>query len=321
MKRMKMIKFFTYSIVFLHLISCDKAGLIPDNIEIVQLAPDHITLHDIAIGEDGQAIIAGGDIWQQGVIFERKSAIESWTGKEMGNKALLCAYYDANRQRFIAAGIDGHIFVKEHEDNWSFIRNTNWEGIRSIKFHRDLGFGVGGGSFSKGIIFTFSLDKNILKIDTFQRELRDLHIFSNGQVLACGFGDIIKSADDTNTVWRNMHLNDNHFSSLSFSHDGLGFAAAYNGRLLKTTDQGESWTEIKAIGRINRSRESFNDVISQSPYLVVVGDGGLIRVSKDDGRSWSKIDAGISEDLQAVAIENKKALIVGNRGFFISFDL
>lgn len=301
--------------------SCEKSTVTPEKFVIRKIAPEHITLYDIAVGANGEIIAVGGDSWHQGLVVEREETDSDWRIKEMGNKAILNITYDSIKNRLVAAGIDGNIFIRENSQNWQFSRTTNWDVIHSIKPYNDRYVGVGGGGFGYGNFFYFDLKTNEVSAQSFPRELRDIHVFNDGQMIACGFSDILKCNGAPEFNWQYLQQNGNYFSSLSFSNDSLGFVSSFNGKLFKTTDRGENWSELKTIGDINRSRESFNDVFSLSPYLIVVGDGGLVRLSKDDGKTWVHIDPGLNSDFQSVIIYNKKALMVGIQGFLVSFEL
>lgn len=301
--------------------SCEKSTITPEKFVIRKIAPEHITLYDIAIGANGEIVVVGGDSWYRGMALESEVPDGDWSIKEMGSKAILSITYDSTKNRFVAAGIDGHIFIRENSQNWQFIRTTNWDVIHSIKPYDERYVGVGGGGFGYGNFFIFDLLSNEVSALSFPRELRDIYVFNDGQMLACGFSDILKCNIAPECTWEYQQQNGNYFSSLSFSNDSLGFVCSFNGKLFKTTNKGENWSELKTVGNINRSRESFNDVFSLSPFLIVVGDGGLVRLSNDDGKTWEHIDTGLNIDFQSAMIYNKKALIVGSQGFLVSFEL
>lgn len=318
---MERIKNFLTILGLVCLWSCQKSTITPEKFVVQKIAPEYVTLYDIAVGANSEIIVVGGDSWYQGLVVEREEPDGDWSIKEMGNKAILSITYDSIKKRFVAAGIDGHIFIRENSQNWQFVRTTNWDVIHGIKPYDGRYVGVGGGGFGYGNFFNFDLEANVVSAQLFPRELRDIHVFNDGQMLACGFSDILKCNGTTEYTWQYQQQNYNYFSSLSFSNDSLGFVSSFNGKLFKTTNRGENWSEVKTIGNISESRESFNDVFVQPPYLIVVGDGGLIRLSKDDGETWDHINTGLNIDFQSVMIYNKKALMVGSQGFLVSFGL
>src|SRR5688500_7591167 len=102
------------------------------------------------------------------------------------------------------------------------------------------------------VLYTISIDTATSQCKDLIRNtgsgLYDVHVFSDGEIIACGAnGQIIKSKDG-GTTWRSINSTNNSFYSInkmSFPSDSIGFAVgSYADCILKTEDKGETWIPL-----------------------------------------------------------------------------
>lgn len=93
-----------------------------------------------------------------------------------------------------------------------------------------------------------------------------------------------------------------------------GFAVGAYGLLLRTTD-GKTWTEVDAPS-IREEEVHFNAITRlNNGNLFIAGESGMLAVSADDGKTWSKLKSPYdSSYFGALPVGDKGALVFGLRG-------
>jgi photosystem II stability/assembly factor-like uncharacterized protein len=101
---------------------------------------------------------------------------------------------------------------------------------------------------------------------------------------------------------------------------GYGIAVGDNGTILRSTDNGKTWNQLKApdaVSGINLNSVAANPSsnTAESFQFVVVGDNGTILYSSDLGLSWTVKSSGTTADLNGVVRSaNGNWYAVGNEG-------
>jgi len=101
---------------------------------------------------------------------------------------------------------------------------------------------------------------------------------------------------------------------VAFVDGGVGYAAGFNGTILKTTNAGSNWSAVAGGPRSGmRAIHMVN-----TDLAVGVGTGGLIVKSADAGNSWRAIPSGTDHDLNAVRFLNPQlGFVVGDGGVIL----
>jgi photosystem II stability/assembly factor-like uncharacterized protein len=82
--------------------------------------------------------------------------------------------------------------------------------------------------------------------------------------------------------WQNPLPSGNNFSGIHFINHNVGFVVGGYGTLLKSTDQGESWSFVN-----HDFYEHFNDIVFTDENTgYICGSGGLLIKTTDGGNSW-----------------------------------
>lgn len=98
---------------------------------------------------------------------------------------------------------------------------------------------------------------------------------------------------------------------LQFIDDNIGFVTTSNGKLIKTTDGGNSWN-IQVI-RANTALTRVFFVTAQTGW--VIGKNGLVLKTTDGGSNWTEQPAGTTDDLNGIYfLSAQEGYVVGGNG-------
>jgi len=131
------------------------------------------------------------------------------------------------------------------------------------------------------------------------------------------------------TDWVNVDVGavDGQFINYMYWLDyGSLYAVTNDGYIYKSDDGGVSWTAKYTAGVVD-----FNDVVALGPgtdrqgYVWAVGDSNMIRLSKDEGTSWSTVTGptgGAGDTINTVAATPDGTVFIGNDAgeIYGSFD-
>lgn len=105
-------------------------------------------------------------------------------------------------------------------------------------------------------------------------------------------------------------------NGLTFSKSiNTGFAVASGGRIIKTTNSGNTWV-LQNSGTVkDLSAVSFSNNIIDTGYIV--GDSGLVLMTINGGTSWSTIPSGTTAKLNDICMKGGEGFIVGDDGIIL----
>lgn len=124
-------------------------------------------------------------------------------------------------------------------------------------------------------------------------------------VLAGNEGLIIRS-EDGGSSWSRISTSsvltvpDAKFLRLKQAPNGDLWALAEFGNVLRSRDQGKSWTALRP-----RSDIGWNDIAFTKDRVVIVGEFGKILTSEDQGQTWSERELPEASSLMSVAFLSK----------------
>lgn len=107
-----------------------------------------------------------------------------------------------------------------------------------------------------------------------------------------------------------------NINGLTFSKSiNTGFAVASGGRILKTTNSGNTWV-LQNSGTVNDLYGvSFSNNIMDTGYIV--GDSGIVLMTTNGGSNWSKLVSGTTEQLNDISLKGGEGFIVGDNGVIL----
>jgi len=130
-------------------------------------------------------------------------------------------------------------------------------------------------------------------------------------------GPALLTTDDKGVTWHPMwrgSANDTGIVGLSLRTQQDGWMLQGNGRLLRTSDGGQTWVRLSKLAEeVARNCTSINFVDSKSGFIV--GLRGLLLSTVNGGVTWTPQNAGTNLDLYKVVAANRKQIWVsGQKG-------
>lgn len=131
-------------------------------------------------------------------------------------------------------------------------------------------------------------------------------------ILAMGF---TFSSDAQTWGTQNSSITDD-INGLTFSKSiNTGFAVASGGRIIKTTNSGNTWVLQNSGTARNLHAVSFSNNVIDTGY--VVGDSGLVMMTVNGGSNWTTLTSGTTAQLNDIGIKDGEGFIVGNGGVIL----
>lgn len=270
------------------------------------------TLHAVAYRENSLSYVVA--VGSAGTIRRSTDGGASWTAATSGSTATLygVAFWSGT---LVAAGSSGTILRSNDSGvGWAAVQGTGATGtLRSVLVAGTETFIVGG----SGSSFYLSVDdgqsffaRPIGVGGTFDRlALRSpTALYATGPgVAAVGEGPVafVRSADSG--TLRGVAYDNRYGGSAAL-------AAGSSGLLLRSADEGSSWTRVHAP-----TTATLYGVTLLDQTALAVGSGGTALRSTDQGRSWAVVDVGVTASLYGVALGGASAgpvvaLAVGSSG-------
>lgn len=147
--------------------------------------------------------------------------------------------------------------------------------------------------------------------------------FANTDIITVGYnGTILRSTG--NGVWtpRTSPFN-SHFRSVAFNDAGVGIAVGDLGRIIKSTDNGLTWS-VSLSGIPN----NFTSVAISGDSVWAVANGGIIYKSFNAGNTWIRNTIGVQnnlngitfygdEQLRRMGMDERERAQASNRGYVV----
>jgi hypothetical protein len=140
-----------------------------------------------------------------------------------------------------------------------------------------------------------------------------------GTYVAVGDNGTILTSDDRASVWvKRPKIIDENIRSVIWT--GTRFVAVGDVGTLITSIDAITWTKISQFN------ENFNCVIAdaQATTVMIIGDGGVIKISYDDGATWAALENTITTtnllDAYYDTINTESFYIVGDGGTVLVFN-
>lgn len=123
-------------------------------------------------------------------------------------------------------------------------------------------------------------------------------------------GNRLIRTDDGGTTWRPVDLSGKQVVSVGVDRNGSQWIVGRQGVFQRSENDGKTWQQVSSLaGGKNWWGIAFNEAGTG----VAVGEGGLIGVTLDKGKTWQLSDSGIRDDLGAVRLQGNYALITGSK--------
>ncbi len=296
------------------MVACDKNVVILDY-DILE-TPFTYDLEEIKISQEGEIRIVGGRTWDIGFICSTQD-FEKYTVETISDKSIHTGvFFD---DLFICGGVNRNLYQLDNE----------LEALKQLSLNNEAGpavingmakvqskvLVVGGKNYNHGRIFC--IDSN-LQIDTvfeLENQLNDIYA-TDDIILAVGYGQVLKYSIE-NRRWRQQEVSGDNFSSV-YIFEKEAWVCGYDGSIRKSIDCGKNWIEILDNRELLSGGESLNDILFlDNKNGISVGDEGLIIITNNGGKSWSKMDFDRTTNLNAILHHNGHYYVVGDEGLIV----
>lgn len=302
-------KFLCFITVLLF-ISCGKEKLELPWTEVT--LPSENPLTDIHFIHADTGYISGGIDWDGGEILGTTDGGMNWE--------ILAT------SEFLLSGLDMDINDNVHTIGFSgkyAHRNNNWniQQLNEYEAFTDIATWdgneiilVGGGIFSSGRIVKMDVYGNILKRDSFQSDVDDVTFIDENNVIACGYGFVVKS-DDAGDNWNILDITGDYYTDIQFPSSNIGYMCGYSGSILKSTDGGNNWNKLRDGDKILVPDKRFNALhFIDEDHGYLVGNSGLCWRTSDGGNDWQVIKGLPRFDYTEVYLIAEKAYLISKEG-------
>lgn len=277
-----------------------------------QSVPVGMDCNSIYFVDSLKGYAAGGAAWSEGCLLSTLDGGRSWAVDTLLQGHKMEHITADSLGNLLAVGQYGHCFERGPlAEKWTKYRiDYVWHrGAALVDGQKAVV--VSGESFSGGEIRSFG-PAYFWALDTQQLmpvQLDAVWAIDAQNWLACGLGWVIRSSDG-GISWERLPATNDWFTAIHFPTKTTGYICGRTGYLLKTTDGGRHWTEIRRGGAIGGRRKVFRSLWFITDRIGwVVGEGGLFWKTADGGASWEQV-YGVGSGDQFTDI-----MVVGNRGW------
>lgn len=274
----------------LWLVACDKPETV--SFRVFRELPSPVTddfaavwMHDSIHGA-----AVGGKAWESGFILSTADGGQSWRTDTLLSRKMECVMFDREGQGYVC-GQDFALYRPAGSSHWDdFCINYQWNRACWFPDSRH-GAVVTGGAYRFGEVFSFGPNA-FWQLDTLHETanvLADVQFSDSVTAHAVGLGWVLRSADAGHS-WQRLDAAGDFFRSVHFPTPLTGYVCGSSGTILKTTDGGNFWQEIRkggSTGKRNRPFRSLWFVSADTGF--VVGDNGLFWMTENGGADWSQV--------------------------------
>jgi len=316
------IKFTSIAFIFflcLIFFSCRK----PENdldLQAVQInLPTQFDLEKILFVNDSVGYIVGGNYWYAGFIMSTHDGGNEWKIDTTTQKHIYNVK-QSNVGEVYVCGLDGFVY-KLVQKQWQLTHFLNYDYARSLACKQDTCYFCYGIGYVGGGIYK-TTDHQIIRKDTTLEEQEDILLYDDSTIISCGYASIYKS-DKYGNNWHQIDVKGDFFKSIFKKQDGNLIVIGYKGNILTSEDKGESWKYIKRIANFSNEVEGFRAINFYNNELgVIVGDDGLVWITKDGGTTWLKNWLSSKIDFYGVDFKDESTLFcVGKSGLCYKVSL
>lgn len=153
-----------------------------------------------------------------------------------------------------------------------------------------------------------------LKVSDLAGKLQNIKFIDNQFWIVGEMGALFRGTADAGD-WQALGLDEDiNLNAISQGVGGDLWVAAEFGRLLRSRDQGRTWS-VYELGE-----ESLRALYFKNEIGVAVGNGGQMFISHDGGDSWNLVPAFTTEHLFDVVERDGQWLVTGARGALFKTD-
>ncbi|MDO8365216.1 MAG: YCF48-related protein [Saprospiraceae bacterium] len=136
-----------------------------------------------------------------------------------------------------------------------------------------------------------------------------------------GFGWVMRSGN-AGRSWIRLDITGDFFQSVHFPTASTGYICGSSGTVLKTTDGGQNWRNIRKGGSTGRRQKPFRALwFASADQGWIVGDKGIFWQTDDGGNSWNPVaDAPSDADFNHIFLLGNRGWATAKAGRLFSFE-
>lgn len=263
----------------------------PSQLAVVRQGIPHDAIYAMVInGKEGLAVGAAG------ALLETKDGGATWTSGSSGTEFGLFGIAMKGDQKLIV-GQRGTVLVGGADGKWTPGQSGTENRLLNVGMN-SAGLAIAVGEF--GTILRSkdggkTWDQRPIDWTTFRDDGYEPHIYAvdvqeNGRILIGAEFAYVITSDDGGETFQLANKGEKSVFAMHVLPDGTGYAVGQEGLVLKTTDNGATWTELQSGSNANL----FGVWASAQGEIVATGMRALLR-SSDGGASFTS-----SSDLDVV---------------------
>ena len=268
----------------------------------------------------GNRMVVVGD---RGHILYSDDQGKTWTQAKVPSRQLLTAVYFVDDQHGWAVGHDAQILASsDGGKTW----NKQFEDLKREAplldvWFKDLSTGIAVGAYgalletTDGGLHWQDIGERLDNEDQYHLNgityVKDAGLFIVGEM-----GSMFRSADDGQT-WEKLEgpYQGSLFGAVGTAQSDTLLAYGLRGNLFRSTDFGSTWEPIALQGERGPLEFSIaNASVLPDNSIVLVGNGGSVMRSTDDGETFTVSNRSDRLSLSGVAEDNKGNLILVGQG-------
>jgi len=268
----------------------------------------------------GSRMVVVGD---RGHILYSEDQGKTWTQAKVPSRQLLTAVYFVDDQHGWAVGHDAQILASsDGGKTWSKqFEDLKREAPLLDVWFKDLSTGIAVGAYGALLETTDGgqhwqdIGERLDNEDQYHLNgityVKDAGLFIVGEM-----GSMFRSADDGQT-WEKLEgpYQGSLFGAVGTAQSNTLLAYGLRGNLFRSTDFGSTWEPIALLGDRGPLEFSIaNASVLPDNSIVLVGNGGSVMRSTDDGETFTVSNRSDRLSLSGVAEDNKGNLILVGQG-------
>ncbi|HUM46485.1 MAG TPA: YCF48-related protein [Chitinophagales bacterium] len=278
-------------------------------------------LNDIHFTDDTTGYVCGGERYEEGNIRKTTDGGETWLpqGEDL-SKALNSIIFFGDDTGF-SVGIDGKIFNTLNGGlNWNLHQLPRYQPMHDIfMVNEKRGFCCGGDGYKSGYIYNTTDGGENWQIDTFQHELMSLCFTSETIGYAAGYGAVFKTVND-GLSWELTGAAGDFFKSVFFTDEQTGFAVGYEGSIIKTSNAGETWENIRNGNNLLQETWHLEQIVFRNSAIgYIVGEKGCFLKTTDSGETWEAVKNAPAVNLYGICLAADGGFLCGEDGKIFRF--
>ncbi|MNO57738.1 Ycf48-like protein precursor [compost metagenome] len=279
----------------------------------------------VSVAHAGKRLVAVGD---HGHILYSDDNGKSWTQAKVPTRQLLTSVFFVNDKKGWAVGHDAQILASEDGGaTWTRqFQDLNRESPLLDIWFQDENHGLAVGAYG-ALLETRDGGKNWEDVSDRLDNEDQLHLNSIAAVKDSGLmivgetGSIFRSADFGET-WEKVEspYEGSLFGVVATRLPGTVLAYGLRGHLFRSTDFGDSWQQVQLQSADGELEFGLSEgALLDNGTVVIVGHGGSVLESKDDGQSFTVYNRPDRLSLAGVSSAgNGELILVGQGGVHVA---